>query len=64
MEEKIKIESIVLNDKRKKIMKELEEKRKTQEEVINMLKILTKEFKGGYNQEKENVEKIYQILFI
>ena len=32
MEEKIKIESIVLNDKRKKIMKELEEKRKTQEE--------------------------------
>ena len=28
MEEKIKIESIVLNDKRKKIMKELEEKRK------------------------------------
>ena len=39
MEEKIKIESIVLNDKRKKIMKELEEKRKTQEEVINMLKI-------------------------
>ncbi|MGL4330705.1 MAG: AAA family ATPase, partial [Clostridium sp.] len=62
MEEKIKIESIVLNDKRKKIMKELEEKRKTQEEVINMLKILTKESKGGYNQEKENVEKIYQIL--
>ena len=58
MEEKIKIESIVLNDKRKKIMKELEEKRKTQEEVINMLKILTKESKGGYNQEKENVEKI------
>ena len=56
MEEKIKIESIVLNDKRKKIMKELEEKRKTQEEVINMLKILTKESKGGYNQEKENVE--------
>lgn len=53
MEEKIKIESIVLNDKRKKIMKELEEKRKTQEEVINMLKILTKESKGGYNQEKE-----------
>ena len=48
MEEKIKIESIVLNDKRKKIMKELEEKRKTQEEVINMLKILTKESKGGY----------------
>ena len=45
MEEKIKIESIVLNDKRKKIMKELEEKRKTQEEVINMLKILTKESK-------------------
>ena len=37
-------------------------KRKTQEEVINMLKILTKESKGGYNQEKENVEKIYQIL--
>ena len=62
MEEKIKIESIVLNDKRKKIMKELEEKRKTQEEVINMLKILTKESKGGYNQEKENVEKIYKIL--
>ena len=62
MEEKIKIESIVLNDNRKKIMKELEEKRKTQEEVINMLKILTKESKGGYNQEKENVEKIYQIL--
>ena len=62
MEEKIKIESIVLNDKRKKIMKELEEKRKTQEEVINMLKILTKESKGWYNQEKENVEKIYKIL--
>ena len=60
MEEKIKIESIVLNDKRKKIMKELEEKRKTQEEVINMLKILTKESKGGYNQEKENVEKIHE----
>ena len=34
MEEKIKIESIVLKDKRKKIMKELEEKRKTQEERI------------------------------
>lgn len=62
MEEKLKIENLILQDKRKKIMSELEEKRKTQEEVINMLKILTKESKGSYNQEKENVEKIYNIL--
>ena len=50
MEEKIKIESIVLNDKRK-IMKELEEKRKTQEEVIIMLKILPK------NQREDIIKK-------
>ena len=35
MEEKIKIESIVLNDKRKKIMKELEEKYQNESKQLN-----------------------------
>ena len=52
----------VLNEKREEIIKELEEKKKTEENELNKLKVLTKEAKGAYSEEKETTEKIYSVL--
>ena len=52
----------VLNEKREEIIKELEEKKKTEENELNKLKALTKEAKGAYSEEKETTEKIYSVL--
>ena len=62
MNDRIALEREILNQKRKDILREVEEKRKYQDEIEMKLKMLTKESKGNYNQEKENTEKIYNLL--
>lgn len=62
MGENLALEKVILEQKRKDILREVEEKRKYQEEISEKLSILTKESKGNYNQEKENTEKIYNLL--
>lgn len=56
------LEKKILEQKRKDILNEVEEKRKYQAEISKKLRILTKEAKGSYDQEKENTEKIYNLL--
>ncbi|MDU4883294.1 RNA polymerase recycling motor HelD [uncultured Clostridium sp.] len=56
------LEKEILEQKRKDILNEVEEKRKYQAEISKKLRILTKEAKGSYDQEKENTEKIYNLL--
>lgn len=56
------LEKEILEQKRKDILNEVEEKRKYQAEIAKKLRILTKEAKGSYDQEKENTEKIYNLL--
>ena len=56
------LEKEILEQKRKDILSEVEEKRKYQAEIAKKLRILTKEAKGSYDQEKENTEKIYNLL--
>ncbi|USS01946.1 RNA polymerase recycling motor HelD [Clostridium septicum] len=62
MNENLEIEKKILEDKRKKIDNELEEKRKNQSNIGAKLKALTKEAKGSYSEEKETTEKIYAVL--
>lgn len=62
MDENLKLEKEILEEKRKKITSELLEKRKNYEIIENKLKLLTKESKGSYNEEKETTEKIYSVL--
>ena len=62
MGENLALEKVILEQKRKDILREVEEKRKYQDEISEKLSILTKESKGNYNQEKENTEKIYNLL--
>lgn len=58
----LQVENEVLIEKRQKIIEEINEKIKIQKELEEELNLLTKEAKGRYNQEKENTEKIYNIL--
>ena len=62
MSENLALEKSILEQKRKDILNEVNEKRKYQEEIAKKLRVLTKEAKGSYNQEKENTEKIYNLL--
>ncbi|WP_297711860.1 RNA polymerase recycling motor HelD [Clostridium sp.] len=62
MSENLALEKEILEQKRKDILNEVEEKRKYQAEIAKKLRILTKEAKGSYDQEKENTEKIYNLL--
>lgn len=62
MSENLALERSILKQKRKDILNEVEEKRKYQEEIAKKLRILTKEAKGNYDEEKENTEKIYNLL--
>lgn len=56
------LEREILKEKRKKINEELLEKKRSFEVIDKKLKILTRESKGSYNEEKETTEKIYSVL--
>lgn len=62
MEDKIQEESKVLFQKRKLIEDELKEKQRNLDNIENKLRLLSKEAKGTYNEEKETTEKIYKVL--
>lgn len=62
MSELLELERRILKEKKTKIIKELEEKKKTEDTALNKLKALTKEAKGAYSEEKETTEKIYSVL--
>lgn len=62
MSELLELEKRILKEKKTKIIKELEEKKKTEDTALNKLKALTKEAKGAYSEEKETTEKIYSVL--
>lgn len=57
----LKIENEILTEKRQKIIEEIDEKMKIEKELEQQLKLITKEAKGVYNQERENAEKIYNL---
>ena len=52
MSENLALEKKILEQKRKDILNEVREKRKYQEEISKKLRLLTKEAKGSYDQEK------------
>ena len=52
----------VLKEKKELILDEINEKLKYEQEISSKLKALTKAAKGSYDQEKENTEKIYNLL--
>ncbi|MBC5630012.1 AAA family ATPase, partial [Clostridium sp. NSJ-6] len=52
----------VLKEKKELILHEINEKLKYEQEIESKLKALTKAAKGSYDQEKENTEKIYNVL--
>lgn len=52
----------VLNKKKALIEEELKEKRKNINDIDVKVKMLRKEAKGSYNEEKETTEKIYNVL--
>ena len=52
----------ILEEKRNKILNEIEDKKQYHNEILSKLKSLTKESRGAYNQDKENTEKIYNLL--
>ena len=56
------LEREILNEKREKINEELLEKKRSFEVIDKKLKVLTKESKGNYNEEKETTEKICSVL--
>lgn len=62
MNRNLEIEKKILQEKRKKIDGELEEKRKNQDNIGAKLRDLTKEARGSYSEEKETTEKIYSVL--
>lgn len=62
MEDKIQEESKVLLQKRKLIEDELKEKQNNLDNIENKVRLLSKEAKGTYNEEKETTEKIYKVL--
>ena len=62
MNDNLALEKKILEQKRKDILNEVEQKKRYQEEIQKKLISVTKEAKGSYSQEKENTEKIYMIL--
>ncbi|MGG7178632.1 RNA polymerase recycling motor HelD [Clostridium paraputrificum] len=62
MEVKLKEEREILHKKRKLIKEELKNKEENINSIESKVKELRKESKGSYSQEKENVEKIYEVL--
>lgn len=62
MEEILREERAVLNEKRALIKEEIKEKKENVKDIEGKLKSLRKETRGRYNEEKETVEKIYEVL--
>ena len=62
MNDNLALEKKILEQKRKDILNEVEQKKRYQEEIQKKLISVTKEAKGSYSQEKENTEKIYMLL--
>ena len=62
MNDNLAVEKKILEQKRKDILNEVEQKKRYQEEIQKKLISVTKEAKGSYSQEKENTEKIYMLL--
>ncbi len=56
------LEKKILKEKRGKIKGELSEKIRNFEVINKKLKLLTRESKGSYSEEKETTEKIYSVL--
>ncbi|MDV4150077.1 RNA polymerase recycling motor HelD [Clostridium sp. AL.422] len=56
------LEKEILKEKRKKINEELLEKKRSFEVIDKKLRLLRKEARGSYNEEKETTEKIYSFL--
>ena len=57
MNDNLALEKKILEQKRKDILNEVEQKKRYQEEIQKKLISVTKEAKGSYSQEKENTEK-------
>ena len=60
--DKLELAKRVLKEKREAISYEINEKIKYENEIESKLKALTKAAKGSYDQEKENTQKIYELL--
>ena len=56
------LEKKILKEKRGKIKGELSEKIRNFEVINKKLKLLKRESKGSYSEEKETTEKIYSVL--
>lgn len=62
MSESLELERVILKEKKSKIINELQDKKKNEDNIGDKLKNLTKESKGAYSEEKETTEKIYSVL--
>lgn len=62
MDNKLILEKQILLDKREKILEEIKSKKINQTIIGQKLKMLTKEAKGSYSEDKETTEKIYNLL--
>lgn len=62
MSDNLSLEKEILNEKKNKIQRELNDKISNESTILSKLKNLTKEAKGGYNEEKETTEKIYSYI--
>lgn len=62
MSESLELERVILKEKKSKIINELQDKKRNEDNIGDKLKNLTKESKGAYSEEKETTEKIYSVL--
>ncbi len=62
MLEELAYEKEILEEKRRQIENEIKDKKDYHDEILSKLKYLTKESRGAYNEDKENTEKIYNLL--
>ena len=62
MDENLKQERKILVEKKKIIEEELNEKKKSIEEIEKKVRILSKEAKGSYSEEKQTIEKIFNYV--
>ena len=60
--EGLSLEKEILKEKRKKINEELIEKKRSYDFIDEKLKVLRKEARGSYSEEKETTEKISSVL--
>ena len=62
MDENLKQERKILVEKKKLIEEELHEKKKSIEDIEKKVRLLSKEAKGSYSEEKQTVEKIFNYV--